>query len=285
MRKIIIFILAIFVFSTFAFAASPQKMENKYFSLDANSNGITRLMRTNDKYPTNYLIAGGSLGDVVIAYGTDPCAVWTRAGGVTLLSADNSKAVYKVSLAEQPAQLDILSTFALKGDSLIWQIDIKNLTNKVMEVGDVGIPLRLNTQYSNRRVETYTLRVMRHFLIAQNGSFVMAMRTNAEPPYLVMFPVENTWLEYFDSVVQPPPLAAGAAEASPLMSIPRPPSSRKFEEAATGVSRTLPFSLIQKAEKAIAPAIPSSSAGATATMVSDRSFTKRAKSTFRLSPG
>jgi hypothetical protein len=102
--------------------------------------------------------------------------------------------------AQQVAgQIEANSSFELKGDTLFWKIDIKNLTDKSMELGDVGLPLRFNTQYVWDKNVTYTQRLIKHFLIAGNGSFVFWTRTNAEPPYLLMTPADKTGLEYFDS--------------------------------------------------------------------------------------
>jgi hypothetical protein len=96
-------------------------------------------------------------------------------------------------------QVKITSAFELDGDSFLWSINIGNLSDSPIELGDVGLPLRFNTQYVWDKMVTYTQRLIRHFLIAGNGSFVFWTRTNAEPPYLLMIPVGDTSLEYFDS--------------------------------------------------------------------------------------
>jgi hypothetical protein len=96
-------------------------------------------------------------------------------------------------------QIAITSGFQLSGDTLLWKINIKNLSDTPLELGDVGLPLRFNTQYVWDKTVTYTQRLIRHFLIAGNGSFVFWTRTNTDPPYLLMTPVGQTGLEYFDS--------------------------------------------------------------------------------------
>jgi hypothetical protein len=107
-------------------------------------------------------------------------------------------AEYEKQNTEIAKQIIAESNFEFKGSELLWTINIRNLSGGPMEIADVGLPLRFNTQYGWDKNVTYTQRVIRHFLIAGNGSFVFCMRTNAEPPYLLMTPQENTHLEYFD---------------------------------------------------------------------------------------
>lgn len=107
-------------------------------------------------------------------------------------------AEYEKQNKEIAKKIKAESNFELKGDELLWTISVKNLTGGPLEVADIGLPLRFNTRYGWDKNVTYTQRVIRHFLIAGNGSFVFCMRTNAEPPYLLMTPQQDTHLEYFD---------------------------------------------------------------------------------------
>ncbi len=95
--------------------------------------------------------------------------------------------------------LQIRENFQLQGDALVWAIALRNNTDHPIEVGDLGLPLKFNTQYVWDKTETYTKRVIPHSFIGGNGSFIFWMRTNAEGPYLVMAPQANTSLEYFDA--------------------------------------------------------------------------------------
>jgi hypothetical protein len=88
--------------------------------------------------------------------------------------------------------------FHLQGDALVWTMSLQNNTDHAIEIGDLGVPLRFNTQYVWDKTETYTKRVIPHSFIGGNGSFIFWMRTNAEGPYLVMAPTPDTSLEYFD---------------------------------------------------------------------------------------
>ncbi|HKV61363.1 MAG TPA: DUF5695 domain-containing protein [Candidatus Acidoferrum sp.] len=88
--------------------------------------------------------------------------------------------------------------FQLRDNGLIWTIFLKNNSSRELEIGDLALPLPFNTQYVWDKTETYTKRLIPHFLIAGNGSFLFWMRTNTEGPYLVMTPVGNSKLEYFE---------------------------------------------------------------------------------------
>ena len=94
--------------------------------------------------------------------------------------------------------LQAQENFQLQDNALVWTIALKNMTSAELEVGDLGLPLPFNTQYVWDKTETYTKRLIPHWLIAGNGSFLFWMRTNTEGPYLVMTPVAHSKLEYFE---------------------------------------------------------------------------------------
>jgi hypothetical protein len=202
MNRIVLSVLCLFIACNILPAKAEQKIENDYFRIVTGDNGIISLKRTKDIYDTDYIANRAVLADVVVSFRTDPQEQWTKISRAGLISAEGEKVSYKISANDEspntPQQIDVRSGFVLRGDSLLWTIDIKNLTDKQMEVGDVGIPLRFNTQYGRDKIVTYTQRVIKHFLIAGSSSFVFCMRTNAEPPYLLMTPVGKTSLEYFD---------------------------------------------------------------------------------------
>jgi hypothetical protein len=90
------------------------------------------------------------------------------------------------------------TTFRLNAAVLEWTIELRNQTSKPIEVGDLGIPLPLNTQYVWDKTTTYTKRLIRHSFIGGGGSYIFWMRSNAAGPYLLMVPEKGTQLEYFD---------------------------------------------------------------------------------------
>lgn len=95
--------------------------------------------------------------------------------------------------------LDATSTFTLHGDVLAWTISLHNDTDHPIEIGDLALPLKMDTQYSGNKDVTYTERVIPHTFIGGNGSFMFWERANGEGPYLVMAPQAGSGFEYFDS--------------------------------------------------------------------------------------
>lgn len=94
--------------------------------------------------------------------------------------------------------LSIREKFQLQDEVLSWTISLKNNTDHEVEVGDLALEMPFNTQYVWDKTETYTKRLIAHPFIGGNGSFIYWMRTNTEGPYLVMTPLPDTSLEYFD---------------------------------------------------------------------------------------
>jgi hypothetical protein len=94
--------------------------------------------------------------------------------------------------------LQASENFQLRDDALVWTISLKNTTPRELEIGDLALPIQFNTQYVWDKTETYTKRLIPHILVAENGSFLFWMRTNAEGPYLVMTPSSGSRLEYFE---------------------------------------------------------------------------------------
>ena len=94
--------------------------------------------------------------------------------------------------------LHATETFQLQNDALLWTISLKNSSSSELEVGDLALPFPFNTQYVWDKTETYTKRLIPHYLIAGNGSFLFWMRTNTEGPYLVMTPGSGSGFEYFE---------------------------------------------------------------------------------------
>ena len=70
----IIALLAMFSKSTFG-----QTLTNNAFNIRYSAGGITSLKRANDKYDTDYLSVGGTLGNLVIQYRTSTNSGWTTA--------------------------------------------------------------------------------------------------------------------------------------------------------------------------------------------------------------
>jgi hypothetical protein len=106
-----------------------------------------------------------------------------------------------------PEDLQVRESFRLEGRNLLWTISLRNVSSQPVEVGDLALPLRFNTQYVWNRTETYTKRLIPHSFVGGNGSFLFWMRTNGVGPYLVLTPGPESGFEYFE------PLGSGRGVA------------------------------------------------------------------------
>ena len=199
-------------------------IKNQHFSvaIDPKSGTVFKLMHTNDHYATNYVINKTQqpeldiedsrwVGDLVFRYRQSGETKWRDAS--TGMSNDIRNIL--PDQTESPEQITVeysgnsqsekgirdfslIETFRVEKDVLKWKICLRNKTAKTLEIGDLGLPLLFNSHYVRDPSVTFTQRVMRHHFIQGNGSFIIWMRTNGEPPFLVMTPQKGTHLEYFD---------------------------------------------------------------------------------------
>jgi Family of unknown function (DUF5695) len=98
-----------------------------------------------------------------------------------------------------PQDLSVSESFQLENDHLNWTITLANNTAGEIEVGDLAVPTRMAEGTPGRRGEIYTQKLLRHSLIAGNGSWMYWARSNGAGPYLLMTTVGATSLEYFDN--------------------------------------------------------------------------------------
>jgi len=108
-----------------------------------------------------------------------------------------------------PPDLNVAESFQLESDHLNWTITLANNTATPIEVGDLAVPTRMAEGTPGGRGEIYTRKLLRHSLVAGNGSWIYWARSNGVGPYLLMTPVGATKLEYFDSTGGNPPDPAG----------------------------------------------------------------------------
>ena len=108
-----------------------------------------------------------------------------------------------------PQDLNVSESFQFEGDQMNWSITLANNTGAAIEVGDLAVPTRMAEGTPGRRGEIYTQKLLRHSLIAGNGSWMFWARSNGVGPYLLMTTVGATSLEYFDNTGGFPPDNAG----------------------------------------------------------------------------
>ena len=104
--------------------------------------------------------------------------------------------------------LRIKQTFMLENDAIAWRLAITNKTDSETEIGELGLPISLNTHYStggekdgvnHRGVDTlkyiYENRVAGHMFVSGHSSYIDIERVCGKGEHLLMFPVGETFLE------------------------------------------------------------------------------------------
>ena len=179
------------------------------FSLvfDHGRGGVTSLKCDLDELGTEYLKRGNTLGNATLSY-RHPGRPWrtVRLDDPQLHPTINQQSKSLIEARYSlPQRLELVKSFEITGSNLTWRMSIRNLGSLAIEIGDIALPLRMNTDYvggdlqdSDAVRKTYQTRLNRHRLIAGHGSFFYWTRANGAGPHLVMTPVENTYLEYFD---------------------------------------------------------------------------------------
>ncbi|HEY7089852.1 MAG TPA: DUF5695 domain-containing protein [Tepidisphaeraceae bacterium] len=202
--KLIVLMMIAFLRSTAA-GQAPATQTSPQFTIGLSSSGVTSLKHTHDVLDTDYIQFPRSLGPLVISYRQ---------------AADAWKTVRTTSLKETVGtDLDLTESFKLDGDAMVWSISLRNVTDKPLEIGDLGFPLCFNTRFTRNKTVTDTQRQLLHFWLAGHGSFIFLMRPNSVGPYLVITPTGNTKLEYFDREAQPGGAAGGGGFGSNVMYI------------------------------------------------------------------
>jgi hypothetical protein len=176
--------------------------EADLFILRFDPAGISSLKRANDKYDTEYIRKGETLGHVIVRYRMleEPWKEFLTKKidedqrQVRISSSDDDTphqfVVYNASgWDDYFADLEFHERFKVEGDALYWTLHFRNLTPKPLELGDIVLPLPFNSGSRWDKTVMYTQRVVPHRFISGHGSFLYWMRPNSEGPYLVMIPV------------------------------------------------------------------------------------------------
>jgi hypothetical protein len=172
------------------------------FGVRSSSGFITSLQRTGDSYPTEYIGGGGKLGDILIKYrqtGTNYISARTStltgiASSTNYTTPDATQYIGRYLITNSLSGTLVLeSVFTFQQDALLWKLNLTNLTGQSVQMGDLALPLPMNTTFSG-----ITSSTMKHSFISGYDSFIFWMRPNSFGPYLLLTPDDNTQLQYWD---------------------------------------------------------------------------------------
>ena len=172
------------------------------FGLKTSSGAITSLQRSGDAFPTEYIAGGGRLGDANINY-RQTNTTWISARTSTQMgiasatystSPDGTQHIGHYLITNNLAGTLLFdSIFTFRQDTLLWTLNVSNLTGFPLEIGDLALPLPMITTFSG-----VTSSALKHSVVAGYGSFIFWMRPDSIGPYLLFTPADNTKLEYWD---------------------------------------------------------------------------------------
>jgi hypothetical protein len=168
--------------------AASQVLSNGWFVVEVNptAGGVTSLRRAADPDRVQFIRAREALGAATVRW---------RVGRETWQAG-----VLPVLPAGSPIPgMTVTNQFELAGDALAWRILFRNIGSAPVEIGELGLPLLMNTDYEWNHLETFQRRLFKHAFIAGQGSFLYWLPVKGSGSFLVMQPVGETSLEYFTS--------------------------------------------------------------------------------------
>lgn len=206
----LIFLAAFYISSCvaerIASAQSHADSTRSQFAVEFDAGAIVSLRRAGDTFDTQYIHERGRLGDVFIRYrqaGRDWQSVNTAELAVSesvdgFLSPDGTQCEATYWLPNRAAAAFTLNVrYLIEQRAVRWQLELRNAGKTPLEIGDLAIPLPMNSQF--RRDRPPTSAVLKHSFISGHGSFLFWMRPNSVGPYLSMTPSSETKLEYWDT--------------------------------------------------------------------------------------
>ncbi|MDQ1257392.1 MAG: hypothetical protein QG656_1996 [Candidatus Hydrogenedentes bacterium] len=146
---------------------------------DPQSGFVLGLRHAGDAVSPEFIRPGEALGRVVVRVrtGSDAWREATETGVDTVVS----------------------SSFEMDDDVLHWDIHVRNSGKETVELGDLVLPLPMNTDYVWDPNETFNGRVFRHAFIEGHGAFLYWLPVKGTGSFLVMMPEGDAHFEYFES--------------------------------------------------------------------------------------
>lgn len=169
-----------------------------------------------DESSENYLP-----GTVLIGARTDPKDPWILSRNQTARSPNSDfdddegdlfiprdKVEFEYDLPLLPELQATGRFFEIAGPvpQICWDLTIKNVGKKAVEIGELGFPLALNNFYDGfgwsdeQLSKLWNSRLYIHKYIGGAASWVFAQRMTSEPPGLLIMPGENTGWEFFSHI-------------------------------------------------------------------------------------
>ena len=167
------------------------------FAVKFDAGAIVSLKRAADSFDTEYIQAGKRLGDAIVKYrrGTAEWATLDTSSFSGRIVADSGNGSRSTATYVVAGRLTAKIDLSVDENTLNWTIDLENLGNSPLEIGDLAIPLLMNGNFQQQP----TTAVLKHGLVSGDASFIFWMRRNSVGPYLTFTPAAGTSLEYWEA--------------------------------------------------------------------------------------
>jgi len=162
--------LAALVISSCGLGPAAASAADSQFDVKLAAGTILSLRRAADAIDTQYIAEGRRLGDVLLTYrsGDGP---WQSASTSSLTAAENvadevaphSEARYLIDV-DSAARLELTVRFVVEEEAVRWTLELRNLSDEPVEVGDLALPFPMNSAFG-RRGRPPTAAVLKHSLI------------------------------------------------------------------------------------------------------------------------
>ena len=176
------------------------------FNVSFEAGAITSLKPVRQQPQTEFLMPGRRLGDVLLKFRKVGEQEWISdqtgkaenpAEGIAPSDPDHLAWKTTFSPGSTPA-LSVQSSFEFRDGALHWKLKVQNLGSAPLEIGDLALPLPMNSRF--RRTAGVTTGVLKHSFISGNNSYIFWMRPDSAAPYLTLTPSADTSLEYWDAL-------------------------------------------------------------------------------------
>ncbi|MFE6079117.1 DUF5695 domain-containing protein [Paenibacillus sp. NPDC057886] len=191
---------------TYAYELSTDKL-----ILQTGTHGeISSIKIKGDAFPTEYVMNATVapeqnttdhqwLGELMFTYRLNGGA-WTKAwtnlsaDGRTITNSGNQVTVTyaNASNAQGIRNFKVIETYTTQPDgSILWKIEVQNTSGQKLEIGDFGLPLPFNEQWTYGDA-IYETRVVTHSFVGNNSSYITASRPSGIGSYLMLIPDATT---------------------------------------------------------------------------------------------
>jgi hypothetical protein len=173
------------------------------FELKFDARAIVSLKHTDDRDAAEFIQPGRSLGKIILKY-RDGEKDWqpgdtseSSQPGSTTVSQRADGTEYRSTSQipnDRSADLTVETRMLVQRRAILWTFNIRNRTNKPLEIGDLEVPLPIGRFLGQGRGV-----ILKHSFVSGHGSFMFWTRSDNRGPCLVLTPLEGTNFEYWDA--------------------------------------------------------------------------------------